>query len=179
MKPALSRTLLALGAVATAALIWFAPTDDGISTPSGERAKRGGKTTAARSTPAKVTAATPGTARVRPGTLDAPERAPLAENVPDLFKSVSWYVPPPPPPPPPPEPPPVPTAPPLPFTYLGQYVDGDTALILLMRGDRLLSVAPGDIIDRVYQVGRLGAGQLTFLYLPLHVEQSLTTGVSR
>jgi hypothetical protein len=43
----------------------------------------------------------------------------------DLFASHSWYVAP--PPPPPPAAPVVPTAPPLPYTFLGSYVKSGTS----------------------------------------------------
>ena len=88
-------------------------------------------------------------------------------------------MPPPPPPPPPPQPPPPPVAPPLPFAYLGQYSDGSATVILLTQGERILTVAIGALIDRNYQVLSMKGGRLTFLYLPLQIEQSLTTGVSQ
>ena len=181
MKPAHTRALLIAGLIGTLALVWFAPTDeDGVSAPVADKPKRGNKATAVLSKPAKA----PGTLVVmandaKPGQLENLERTQLAENIPDLFKGFSWYVPPPPPPPPPPQPPPPPTAPPLPFAYLGQYIEGTTNLILLTRGDRILSVSIGDIIDRTYQVQNMKGGQLTFLYLPLQTEQSLNTGVSQ
>jgi hypothetical protein len=178
MTPATTRLLLAAAVLLTAALIAFAPSDENVSAPASEKGRRAKPALAGKAPPANAAKPAANPASARPGRLDALARAPL-EDVPDLFKSLSWYVPPPPPPPTPPPPPPPPTAPPLPFAYLGQYLDGNTALILLTRGDRLLSVAPGDIIDRVYQVGRPAGGQLTFTYLPLHIEQSLTTGVSR
>jgi len=179
MKPAQKRLLLALGLVGTLALVWFAPTDEeGVSTPATDKSRRGGQTTAARSKLAKAPGTSVTSTDTRPGQLNNLERTPLAETIPDLFAGFSWYVPPPPPPPTPPPPPPPPTAPPLPFTYLGQYVDGQTKLIILTRGDRMISVSVGEIIDSTYQVGSLKGGQLTFLYLPLKVEQSLSTGVS-
>ena len=111
------------------------------------------------------------------GFLAGADRPVPPAEVPDLFKSFSWYVPPPPPPPPPPAPPPKPTAPPLPFTYIGQYIEGQRSLYLLARGELLFTVAIGDIIDRTYQVESITGGQLTFVYLPLATKQMLNTGV--
>jgi hypothetical protein len=65
----------------------------------------------------------------------------------------------------------------LPFAYFGQYIEGDARLIILSRGDRLITVSIGDTIDRTYRVENLKGGQLTFLYLPLQIEQSLNTGI--
>lgn len=89
-----------------------------------------------------------------------------------------------PPPPPPPvqevvAPPPAPTAPPLPFKFLGAlqgekigngemtaFVSGASAKVLLIRA--------GDVIDNTYKVKSMGAGKIEFIYLPLQTTQSLT-----
>ena len=47
---------------------------------------------------------------------------------------------------------------------------------MLTRGARMLSVRVGEVIDKTYQVVSMQDGQLTFLYLPLNVAQSLATG---
>ncbi|MFZ4538059.1 hypothetical protein [Propionivibrio sp.] len=180
MRPGIKRTFLVLSVVGLLALVWFAPSDeDGISAPAVDKSKRSRKATAAVApSPTRTGTArrarTSALANVKAGQLANQERTPLAENIPDLFAGISWYVP---PPPPPPEPPPPPTAPPLPFVFLGQYIEDDTQLILLTRGDRMLRVSVGEVIDRTYKVARLEGGQLTFIYLPLKVEQSLNTGI--
>ena len=97
----------------------------------------------------------------------------------DPFNTLSWYVPPPPPPyvpPPPPPPPPPPTAPPLPFTYLGRYDDSASLVIILSKGDRVYTVAVGDVIENTYRVEKLSVGIVTLTYLPLNIQQSLRTG---
>jgi hypothetical protein len=93
----------------------------------------------------------------------------------NAFNATSWYVP---PPPPPALPPPAPTAPPLPFAYLGQYKPEGSSItvIFLSSADKVYSVSEGDVIDGTYSVGRVTAGQLELTYLPLNVKQSLTTG---
>ncbi|MBV5297331.1 MAG: hypothetical protein JZU64_04125 [Rhodoferax sp.] len=173
MKPASRRIWLALSVMALLALVWFAPGDEeGISAPAVDKNKRSRKATAARTKPASSTLGA--TANIEPAQLGTQQRTPVAENIPDLFAAISWYVP---PPPPPPEPAPPPTAPPLPFVFIGQYIEGDSQLILLTRGTRLLSVSVGDVIDGSYKVVSMQGGQLQFLYLPLKIEQSLDTGI--
>ena len=94
----------------------------------------------------------------------------------DAFETRSWYVPPPPPPPTAPAPPPQvlpPSAPPLPFTFLGQYQEDDRQVILLMKGERMLLVKAGDVIDGTYQVEGIAGRHLTLLYMPLGIRQTL------
>jgi hypothetical protein len=97
-----------------------------------------------------------------------------------LFAPHSWYVAPPPRPPPPPAPeppPPEPTAPPFPYTLVGRFAPGnDPPVYFLSRGDRVLQVHVGDRFDGVYQLESAGPYQLTFVYLPLNVRQSLDAG---
>jgi hypothetical protein len=97
----------------------------------------------------------------------------------DVFNSTSWYV-----PPPAPKvvaPPPAPrvvvvTAPPLPFTYLGRYGEGDARVVILARGDRMYTVGVGEVIDNQYRVDRISGGVVGLTYLPMNVQQSLQTG---
>jgi len=94
----------------------------------------------------------------------------------ELFKPKSWYVAPPPPPPPPP---PKPTAPPLPFTFIGKTQEPDGTITLFLSGhDRVYLVKSGDTIDGIYRIDGIKNGQLTLTYLPLQIQQSLTVGDS-
>ena len=94
------------------------------------------------------------------------------------FGAMSWYVPPLPPPPAPPRyvPPPPPTAPPMPFSFFGRYEEGETQIILLVRGDRIYTVSAGDVIDNTYRVEGLAGGRLELTYLPLNIKQTISTG---
>ncbi|MBI4293734.1 MAG: hypothetical protein HY661_19835 [Betaproteobacteria bacterium] len=96
----------------------------------------------------------------------------------NAFESKSWYVPPPPPPPSPVKalPPPPPTAPPLPFTYLGRYEDSAKPVIFLVRGDRILLVSAGDVIEGTYRVEGIAGSALALTYLPLNIRQTLDIG---
>jgi hypothetical protein len=93
-----------------------------------------------------------------------------------IFNATSWYEPPPPPPPPPPAPPPVPTAPPLPFTYLGRYEDAPTKVVILTKGERIYTVSEGEVIENTYRVERVTSGTVDLIYLPLNTRQALSTG---
>lgn len=96
----------------------------------------------------------------------------------NVFTSKSWYVPPPPPPPPPPRVVVVapPTAPPLPFTFLGRYVDAGAPTFFLVKGDRVLTVKVGDVIEGIYRVDGVVGSSLGLTYLPLNIKQQLDMG---
>jgi hypothetical protein len=70
-----------------------------------------------------------------------------------------------------------PTAPPLPFSYIGRYEqDGAGTLYYLVNGDRVYDVKVGDVIDNTYRVDKVSGGQLMFTYLPLATSQGLRLG---
>ena len=105
----------------------------------------------------------------RQGVADAGETT-------NLFAGKSWYVPPPPAPAAKPLPAPPATAPPLPFTYLGRYQDAGTPIYYLARGERVLLVSAGDVIEGTYRVDGIVASRLNLTYLPLNIGQSLEIG---
>lgn len=113
-------------------------------------------------------------------TLDSAslKRSPETADPDDAFGKKSWYVPPPPLPvvivPPPPPPPP--TAPPLPFTFTGRYMENDKPVFFLTAGDRLLIVHTGEVIDGTYRVDGIVGGKLNIMYLPLNIKQELDAG---
>jgi hypothetical protein len=102
----------------------------------------------------------------------------------DLFKSKSWFVPPPPPKPAPPPPPKVeypqpPTAPPLPYTYLGSYQEpGGKLAIYLTRLGKVYLVSSGDTLENLYHIDDIQDGYLGMTYLPLNIKQTLRIGVN-
>ena len=96
----------------------------------------------------------------------------------NAFTALSWVPPPPPPrpaPPAPPAPPPVPTAPALPFTFIGFVERGaDRPQAYLAKGDALLIVGAGDVIDnKTYRVETLSAAGVVLTYLPLGTKQTV------
>lgn len=99
-----------------------------------------------------------------------------AEEGGGIFSVTSWYVPPPPPPQQPPPPPPEPTAPPLPFSYLGRYQESQSVVIMLVKGDRIYTVSAGEVIENTYRVEGLIGGRVELTYLPMNVRQTIDTG---
>jgi hypothetical protein len=157
MRPSRRQWLLGLGLAVTALLAWFAPA--GEEEPAA--------TARTRRTTAPVGASSAPTVPAAPvGGLALAPREVLTGDVPDLFKTLSWYVP----------PPPVPVAPPLPFTFMGQLVENDQPQVMLVRDERLLTVRVGDAIDRNYRLESFKDRVLTFVYLPLDTRQTLNTG---
>jgi hypothetical protein len=107
-----------------------------------------------------------------------PQRAAIDVRGADAFVGMSWNPPAPPPAPRPPAvivaPPPAPSAPPLPFRFVGlleQKTDRPTAF--LAKGEALLVVRAGDVIDNTYRVESLSPAQVVVTYLPLAQRQTL------
>lgn len=107
-------------------------------------------------------------------TQPAPERLALSQA--NLFPVQTWYVPPPPPPPPLYVPPPPPEAPPLPYSYMGRWQEGEVTTVYLTRGTLPLSARAGQVIDGVWRLDALANGVLNFTYLPLNQTRSLRIG---
>jgi hypothetical protein len=99
-----------------------------------------------------------------------------------LFATHTWYVAPPPPPPPPPVSaaslaPPVPTAPPLPFQYIGSYkTDGGAQVFFLTHDDRVYDAKVGDTLESTYHIDGFNGSQLLLTYKPLNIQQQLMVG---
>jgi len=115
----------------------------------------------------------------RDATLDPPPRDRVVPNSSgDAFVAKSWLPPvvlaPPPPPPPAPKPM-APTAPPLPFAFVGMLEAGTAKpQAFLSKGDALLVVAAGDTLDNnTYRVDSLSSQQIVMTYLPMNLKQTL------
>lgn len=65
-----------------------------------------------------------------------------------------------------------PTAPPLPFRYLGKMIDEGKLAVFLARGDESLSVEPGQTVGE-YRIDQITENEIRFTYLPLKTKQSL------
>jgi hypothetical protein len=70
----------------------------------------------------------------------------------------------------------VPTAPPLPFQFVGKMSDSQQSQVFLQNGERLYVVRSGDVIDQTYKVGQITATEMSLVYLPLHLAQTLSVG---
>ena len=69
-----------------------------------------------------------------------------------------------------------PTAPELPFQFVGRMGDRDDLQIFLQSGEKLYVVRKGDVIDSTYRLDRVSANELDLVYLPLHQSQTLSVG---
>jgi len=196
MKPNLKPRHIVLGALlaATVAAALYdngQPTDVAGVVGAAERAP--GATPAARSTAtqgddkAATTAATttrPAPAAREPEVALVLDRAALiggksgsdGGTATPLFASHSWTPPPPPPPPVVAAPPPKPTAPPLPFTYLGKMEDNGKWEAYLTRNGETYVVREQSVIDGTYRADSITPSMLTMTYLPLKQVQRLAIG---
>ena len=69
-----------------------------------------------------------------------------------------------------------PTAPPLPFRFLGRMQEDRASAVFLAIEDRNLVVRSGDTIDEIYRVESIDGGNIEFTYLPLKQKQVLPVG---
>jgi hypothetical protein len=78
---------------------------------------------------------------------------------------------------PPPSPPPVVAAPsvppPLPYRFLGRYVEGGRSAVYLARGDEPVLAVPGATLPGGYRVEEVAPEAVTLLYVPLGSRQRL------
>lgn len=159
MKFKPSRRLLLLAIVAAVAAVWLG---------------QGGSTLALDNLPPPAAPAAPEAPRASP---PAGAPAELPRTPVDIFAVRTWMPAPPPVPVADLKPPPRPEAPPLPFRFLGKIAEpGAGVAFLLARGDRVLSVSVGEIINGTYLVEKYDAGRLYFIYKPLKARQSISVG---
>ena len=170
---AFTRRRLVLGVVlcmTLAAALWVSQGEEAESAPDSAAAARPGPA----HPPSRREASADGTP---PLLLDRlARRAPAGPNQ-DAFAGRSWVAP---PPPVVEAPPAAPSAPPLPFTYIGKMQEGETGplTIYLVQGEQAYSVKKGDVIDKTYRVESMDTTHIVLTYLPLAVKQTLTFGNS-
>lgn len=119
---------------------------------------------------AQNTAPAEATPRVDLDKLKRP--APAAEPS-NLFNSRSWEKKAPPKKAAPPPPPPPPQAPPLPFTYMGRWIERGETTVMLGQGPRNFTVREGEKVDASYLLEKIGPDRLVFRYVPLDQTQVL------
>lgn len=66
--------------------------------------------------------------------------------------------------------------PPLPFQFLGRFVDEGKAAYFLQAGERNVVARPGDTLEERYRFDGVVQGALQFTYLPLNLKQTLAVG---
>lgn len=66
--------------------------------------------------------------------------------------------------------------PPLPFQFLGRFVDEGKAAYFLQAGERNVVARPGDTLEERYRFDGVVQGSLQFTYLPLNQKQTLAVG---
>lgn len=180
------RWMLALGLGATVVAAWFAPppqADDGLEL-SDRSIQAGAAKPRSPSDPMPGTGARtapdePEVLTIRARSVDA-EADPLSE----LFASPSWAS---------AEPKPAtaarssvvepestspPTAPPLPFVFMGRMSDGGQQTYFLRHGDQSIVAQVGDTLLSQYRVEAVDGNKLVLRYLPLNELQSLDLGSS-
>lgn len=64
-----------------------------------------------------------------------------------------------------------PTAPSLPFAYLGRMVKGERIVVYVMRGEEMLVAEAGQMLGQDYRVEGVTDSGLHFLYVPLGTRQ--------
>ena len=69
-----------------------------------------------------------------------------------------------------------PTAPRLPFKYIGKLIENDVIKLFLMEGEALHIVSQGDKIGKNYRLKQVDEQQISLLYLPLNTTQTMSIG---
>lgn len=67
-----------------------------------------------------------------------------------------------------------PTAPPLPFLYLGKEFDGREWRVFLARQSAVFIVKADDVIEDTYRIAKISPPIMTVLYIPLNESQQLS-----
>lgn len=69
-----------------------------------------------------------------------------------------------------------PSAPPLPFQFIGRLADSRDLQVFLQNGEKLYVVRKGDVIDDTWRIESINDKALSLVYLPLHLTQTLSVG---
>jgi len=73
----------------------------------------------------------------------------------------------------------VPSAPPMPFQFVGRMDDRSDLQVFLQSGEKIYVVRKGDVIDETWRIEGISDVELSFVYLPLHLSQTLSVGSSQ
>lgn len=70
----------------------------------------------------------------------------------------------------------VPSVPPMPFQFVGRLDDHSDLQVFLQNGEKIYVVRKGDVIDETWRIEGISDVELSFVYLPLHLSQTLSVG---
>jgi hypothetical protein len=122
---------------------------------------------------APATKAAPSTTQVPQVDLDRLKRPESSRPANDLFGSRSWE--------PPrvrerkaPEPAPAPVAPPLPFAFVGRWLEKGETIVVLSKESQNYIVRAGEKLDGTYVLEAVESDKLIIRYLPLDTAQVLS-----
>lgn len=69
-----------------------------------------------------------------------------------------------------------PSLPPLPFQFVGRLHDRSDLQVFLQNGEKIYVVRNGDVIDDTWKITGISDLELSLVYLPLHLSQTLSVG---
>ncbi|MGF6109137.1 hypothetical protein [Pseudomonas frederiksbergensis] len=70
----------------------------------------------------------------------------------------------------------IPSAPPMPFQFVGKLHDRSDLQVFLQSGEKIYVVRKGDVIDDTWRIEGISEVELSLVYLPLHLAQTLSVG---
>ncbi|WJM95477.1 hypothetical protein QEP73_18165 [Pseudomonas defluvii] len=70
----------------------------------------------------------------------------------------------------------LPVPPALPFHFVGRLQNRDDQQVFLQSGEKLYVVRQGDVIDDTYRIEQISATELSLVYLPMQLSQTLSVG---
>ncbi|KAA0994727.1 hypothetical protein FQ192_11345 [Pseudomonas sp. ANT_J12] len=70
----------------------------------------------------------------------------------------------------------IPSAPPMPFQFVGKLHDRADLQVFLQNGEKIYVVRKGDVIDDTWRIEGISDVELSLVYLPLHLAQTLSVG---
>lgn len=69
-----------------------------------------------------------------------------------------------------------PSLPPVPFQFVGRLHDRSDLQVFLQNGEKIYVVRNGDVIDDTWKITGISDLELSLVYLPLHLSQTLSVG---
>ncbi|MDI2144483.1 MULTISPECIES: hypothetical protein [unclassified Pseudomonas] len=69
-----------------------------------------------------------------------------------------------------------PSLPPVPFQFVGRLHDRSDLQVFLQDGEKIYVVRNGDVIDDTWKIAAISDAELSLVYLPLHLSQTLSVG---